>query len=600
MINKNFYLMIKNSTYFLAIGIFCFLISCSSSDSSISETNENKDDKTQTLQPTVLVLPTNTPVVPKITKIPTAIPLPSPTATSTPVATATPLPTPIPSMPSPTPTALPLPTSTPFPTTTPLPTATMTPIPTPTPIILNNLERFVFNTNAEHFASNHDIYTMHLNSENITKLTDNYQDDINPKWSPNGQKIVFESKRDSTFWQLWSMNSDGTMQIPLTGQNEPTMSHVDASFSNDGNSIIYSNLDNNDLYLMDIDGSNKRRLTYTPIEEKSPKIINNDEYILFLGENRIYKMELNGIDTFDIVKDNNFQQNYQYFSVSNNEKYIAAISEEDSLWLIDIDGSNPKPISYFENLTESGTLHWSIDDKEILVTVNGSIWSVNFETRKKRQITFGNSQRKFEESDPLPVYNAQWGPVYVAPPPAPWVKYELEFSSYSERKKRVNTDKYNDLAGKFVIPNWLTQSSTGSSIDVGFRAFMPFSMTYIETKFQRTLDGAKVVEISRIHEPTGYTYWKYPINLKAETPDVYGITDFRLSVVGNQLLLITDGETHIIQGTPIDFTTEYFKDIEYFTNKDQLYLYPPSDEDKEESLIIDRVTLWDGKEVIIP
>ena len=48
---------------------------------------------------------------------------------------------------------------------------------------------------------------------------------------------------------------------------------------------------------------------------------------------------------------------------------------------------------------------------------------------------------------------------------------------------------------------------------------MPFSMTYIEATFIRNLDGSKVVEISRIHEPTGYTYWKYPINLKAELPN---------------------------------------------------------------------------------
>lgn len=593
--------MIKKSKFFLAISmVYFFMVSCSSQTSTPIEGNDNLHDKLQPPQPTALVLATSTPVVLKVTKIPTAIALPSPTVTPTPPPTSTPFPTPTAPAPSPTPTALPIPTSTPLPTSTPVPTATSIPIPTPTPIVLNNLERFVFNSNAEHFALNHDIYTMYLNSDNITKLTDNYQDDINPKWSPDGQKIVFESKRDSTFWQLWSMNSDGTMQLPLTGQNEPTMSHVDASFSSDGKLIIYTNLDNNDLYSMDSNGLNKRRLTYTPIKEKYPKIINNDEYILFLGDNRIYKMAFNGIDTFDIVKDDNFRQNYKYFSISNDEKHIAAISEEDSLWLINIDGSNPIPISYFENLTELGTLHWSIDDKEILVNINGAIWTVNYETRKKRQVTFGDSQKTYQESDPLPIYNAQWGPVYAPPPPPPWVKYELEFSSYTERKKRINTDKYDDLTGKFIIPTWLSDSTTGSSIDVGFRAFMPFSMTYIEAKFQRNLDGSKVVEISRIHEPTGYNYWKYPINLKAETPDIYGITEFRLSVVGNQLILIVDGETHIIQGTPIDFTTEYLKDIEYFTNKDQLYLYAPSKDDKEENLIIDKVTLWNEKEIVIP
>ena len=54
---------------------------------------------------------------------------------------------------------------------------------------------------------------------------------------------------------------------------------------------------------------------------------------------------------------------------------------------------------------------------------------------KKGQVTFGDSQKTYEESDPLPIYNAKWGPVYIPPPPPPWVKYDLEFSSYTERKK---------------------------------------------------------------------------------------------------------------------------------------------------------------------
>ncbi|MFL2664672.1 MAG: hypothetical protein ACJ0G8_01720 [Dehalococcoidia bacterium] len=439
-----------------------------------------------------------------------------------------------------------------------------------------------------------------MNSDALTKLTSNYYDDINPKWSPDGQKIIFQSKRDSTFWQIWLMNADGSMQIPLTGQNEPTMSHVDASFSRDGNLIIYSNLDNNDLYLMDSEGGNKQRLTYTPIEEKNAVIINNDEYFLFLGENRIIKMAFNGIDTFDIVKDENFTQRFQAFSISKNEKYIAAIAEEDSLWLINIDGSNPFPISYFENLTQSGSLDWSTNDNEIMVNVNGAVWTVNIETRTKRQITFGNSLQKYNETDPIPIYNSKWGPIYVPPPPPPWVTYDMKFLSYTENRKRINTDNFDDVAGKFIIPSWLTNTSTGYSIDTGFRVYMPFSMTYIEATFIRNLDGSKVVEISRIHEPTGYTYWKYPINLKAESPEVYGITDFRLSIIGNQLILAVDGATHIIQGTPIDFSTEYFKDVEYFTNKNEEYLFPPNDQAKNENLIIDRVTIWDVDEIVIP
>ena len=37
-----------------------------------------------------------------------------------------------------------------------------------------------------------------------------------------------------------------------------------------------------------------------------------------------------------------------------------------------------------------------------------------------------------------------------------------------------------------------------------------------------------------------------------------------------------------------------------FTNNDELYLYPPTNDDKDENLIIDNVTLWDEKEIVIP
>ena len=97
MVN-NFCLMIRNSTYFLVISmVYFFILSCSSPTS--IEDNENLDGKLQNLQPATLVLPSTTPVISKITKIPTAIPLPSPTVTPTPRPTATSVPDPTPSPP---------------------------------------------------------------------------------------------------------------------------------------------------------------------------------------------------------------------------------------------------------------------------------------------------------------------------------------------------------------------------------------------------------------------------------------------------------------------------------------------------------------------
>lgn|GEM_PF-2554411 len=90
-------------------------------------------------QPTIIILPTDTPatatgvgpaLAPDVTRRPaTAVIAPDPTNTPTSVAIPDPTPTPtLPETPAPTATPTPVPTSTPEPTVTPVPTATPNPV----------------------------------------------------------------------------------------------------------------------------------------------------------------------------------------------------------------------------------------------------------------------------------------------------------------------------------------------------------------------------------------------------------------------------------------------------------------------------------------
>ncbi len=62
---------------------------------------------------------------------------------------------------------------------------------------------------------NHDVYVMDADGGNQTQLTTSLAYDDQPRWSPDGSKIVFISGRDGNF-EIYSMNANGTGQTRLT------------------------------------------------------------------------------------------------------------------------------------------------------------------------------------------------------------------------------------------------------------------------------------------------------------------------------------------------------------------------------------------------
>jgi Tol biopolymer transport system component len=64
---------------------------------------------------------------------------------------------------------------------------------------------------------NYDIYKMNSDG-NLTRLTNHPSRDTHPTWSPDGQRIAFMSERDGNE-EIYVMNADGSNQIRLT--NDP-------------------------------------------------------------------------------------------------------------------------------------------------------------------------------------------------------------------------------------------------------------------------------------------------------------------------------------------------------------------------------------------
>jgi Tol biopolymer transport system component len=140
------------------------------------------------------------------------------------------------------------------------------------------------------------IYTVNFDGSGLKQLTENEAMDTSPDWSPDGQRIVFQSTRDGDR-EIYIMDADGSNQINLTNHSANDQT---PTWSPDGSMIAFtSDRDGNEeIYLMNADGLDMTRLTDDPGRSKRPVWSTDGNLIAFYsdrtGNFEVYVMATDG------------------------------------------------------------------------------------------------------------------------------------------------------------------------------------------------------------------------------------------------------------------------------------------------------------------
>lgn len=139
-----------------------------------------------------------------------------------------------------------------------------------TPAISRDGKRIAFVSTRD--TTKYQIYLINADGSNLTRLTkDDNAAFFNPQWSPDGKRLVYYVEKGDQKDQIWTMNVDGSDQHLLTAN---TGHNIFPGWSPDGKKIIFSSsrreldksssyVDGSYLYVMNADGSGLEKLGNT-------------------------------------------------------------------------------------------------------------------------------------------------------------------------------------------------------------------------------------------------------------------------------------------------------------------------------------------------
>ena len=200
------------------------------------------------------------------------------------------------------------------------------------------------------------IFTANLDGSDRRQITPSTGKDSAPAFSPDGKWIAFMSVRDAGKYQIYVMKADGSEVRKLT--DDPSTSFCNPQWSPDGKRILFytDKGDRKDqVWVMEVDGSNKRLLTGGIAHNIFPGWSPDGKKVIFSSSNRdggnasyvdgsyLYTVNADGSGFAPLGKIKSF---FARFSPDGKKlAYITGGFPESSIYVANADGTGPTKIT---------------------------------------------------------------------------------------------------------------------------------------------------------------------------------------------------------------------------------------------------------------